>query len=484
MKFRLLIFSMIFGLLGIQILYAQLRLPAIVSSDMVLQRDTQVKLWGWTNPEETVTIDCSWLDKEVNATADENGQWEVSVATNLSKETQEIIIASGDEKIKLENILFGEVWLCSGQSNMWQPVSGYTGQPTFGFKEAMLNANNPNLRLFTVGKIPSTKPLDDLKEHKTWASASSKNVADFSAVAYYFGQQLQEFLDVPVGLIHSSWGGTRVEVWMSEESISPYRKVDLTELESDDIKPRSTPSVLYNSMIQPLIPFTIKGALWYQGESNRNNPDEYKLLFPAMVKGWREQWELGEFPFYYVQIAPYSYGNNDAFQGVSNTAFQREAQLQCLDLIPNSGMAVTIDLGKEKFIHPPNKKEVADRLLYNALGKTYGYGELNFQSPVYESMSISEEGVVLSFTNLGKGLYANGELIGFEIAGEDHIFYPAEATIQKGKTVLVKSDKVIEPLAVRYAWRNWTKATLFGTNMLPVSSFRTDDWEEATLADE
>ena len=243
---------------------------------------------------------------------------------------------------------------------------------------------------------------------------------------------------------------------------------------------RKFAQVVYNAMIHPLIPYTIKGALWYQGESNRNEPDAYTKLFPAMVQDWRTRWGIGDFPFYYVQIAPFWYSNNDAFSTPKNSAFIRESQLKCADLIPNSGIAITMDIGEEFFIHPPKKKEVADRLFYNALSQTYGFKGVDGKSPVYESLEIKETEIVLTFKNAETGLYAYDGLTGFEIAGEDKVFYPATAKITGGKKVLVKSEKVTVPIAVRYAWKNWIKGTLYDTNLLPASSFRTDDWEESS----
>lgn len=470
-------FSLIL-VLFVQLAKAEVSLPAIVSSNMVLQRDTEVVLWGWANAKEKITVKASWLDNELTIKADKEGNWKITVSTTNSKDPQQLSIQSEESNILLENILFGEVWLCSGQSNMYQPVMGYTGQPTFGSAMAIASANNPNLRLFTVNRTASETPRKDVEEYSTWQEASPENVSTFSAIAYFYGQQLQEILGVPVGMIHTSWGGSKVQAWISKEMISKYQEVDLEAYKSKDAN--HTPTLLYNAMINPLIPYTIKGALWYQGESNRQEPEVYKELFPAMVKDWRTRWGIGDFPFYYVQIAPYWYSNNEAFSSPKNSAFIREAQLQCLDLIPNSGMAVTMDIGDELFIHPPKKKEVAERLLLNALQQTYGFTAVDGLSPIYESMEIKDDGIELKFKNAEDGIYAYDELNAFEIAGEDKVFYPASAEIIRHRTVMVTSEKVPSPVAVRYAWRNWVKGTLFGNNLLPVSSFRTDDWDDAT----
>jgi len=469
-------------LLFVQSIQAEVKLPAIVSSNMVLQRNTTVILWGWSDAKEKITIETSWLDERLKVKADNEGNWRIEVKTTSSLEPQNIQITSATSDISLENILFGEVWLCSGQSNMWQPVKGYTGQPTFGTVRALTRARNPDLRLFTVELAGSKTPEKDVGKYTAWQQASPENVADFSAVAYFFGQQLQEILDVPVGLIHTSWGGSSVQAWISSEVVSSYMEVDL---DSVDITKQTNhiPSALYNAMINPLIPYTIKGALWYQGESNRKEPELYKALFPAMVKDWRTRWDIGDFPFYYVQIAPYWY-NNDLFSTADNSAFIRESQLQCVDLIPNSGIAITMDIGDEFFIHPPKKKEVADRLLFNALQQSYGFEAVDGKSPAYDSLEITDEGIKLSFKNAETGLYTFDQLSGFEIAGEDRVFYPATAKIVRGRSVMVNSEEVSTPVAVRYAWRNWVLGTLYDTNLLPASSFRTDDWDTATRYNE
>jgi sialate O-acetylesterase len=466
-------------LLLVQSVQAEVKLPAIVSSNMVLQRNTTVIIWGWADAKEKITIETTWLEEHIKIQADKEGNWRAEIKTTNSKDVQKISIRSKDSDIVLENILFGEVWICSGQSNMQQPVNGYRGQPTFGNMEALLKAQNSKLRLFTVDRVGSKTPKTDVEKYTGWQHASSDNIGDFSAVAYYFGQQLQEILDVPVGMIHTSWGGSSVQAWISKEVMDTYEKVNLDTL---DIKKRTNhiPTALYNAMIHPLIPYTIKGALWYQGESNRMGPDKYKEFFPAMVNDWRTRWDIGDFPFYFVQIAPFWYSNNDAFSTPENSSFIRETQLQCADIIPNSGIAITMDIGSEFFIHPPKKKEVADRLLFNALNQTYGFEGIDGKSPVYESMEEKDGGLVLSFKNAESGLYGFGELTGFEIAGEDKIFYPASAKIASGKDVIVQSDQVTKPVAVRYAWKNWIEGTLFDTNLLPASSFRTDTWNDAT----
>tara|TARA_R110002050_G_scaffold184053_1_gene317493 strand:+ start:8184 stop:9638 length:1455 start_codon:yes stop_codon:yes gene_type:complete len=462
-----------------QSIKGEVKLPAIVSSNMVLQRNTTVVLWGWSDAKEEITIEGSWLQEKMNVTADNEGNWSIEVRTTNSKAPQIIKIKSKASDITLENVLFGEVWLCSGQSNMQQPIKGYDGQPTFGSAMATVTSHNPNLRLFSVDRFGSKTPLKDVEKYTAWQQASPERIIDFSAIAYFFGQQLQEVLDCPVGMIHTSWGGSSVQAWISKEVISSYQKVNLDEVDITK-GTNQVPTALFNSMINPLVPYAIKGVLWYQGESNRKEPENYKKLFPAMVKDWRTRWGIGDFPFYYVQIAPYIYGGNHEYQTAENSAFIREAQLECLDLIPNSGIAITMDIGDEYCIHPPKKKEVADRLLYNALNQTYGYRTVDCASPIYDTQEVKDGGLIVKFKNAEAGLYAYDELNSFEIAGEDKVFYPAKAKIVNRKDVFVESDLVPDPVAVRYAWSNWVVGTLFDTYLLPASSFRTDKWDDAT----
>ncbi len=451
--------------------FAKIKLPAILSSNMVLQRNASVKLWGWAKPAEKITIKTSWLTKSVSLTPSENGRWEVVVLTTLSKEPQTIHFKSAESNIKLENVLFGEVWVCSGQSNMRQPLKGYTGQPTFEGNKAVATSNNNNIRLFSIGENGSPTALDTIGKCKKWDKASPETTKDFSAIAYFYGRQLQEILDVPVGLIMTSWGGTRIQPWISKETMSlnleiNNRKTDTTE------RYKRMPSAIFNAMINPITSYTIKGVLWYQGETNRKEPELYQKLFPQMVKDWRNQWKIGDFPFYYVQIAPNNYVDK------SNSQYLREVQLKSLEVISNSGMVVTSDIGSEVTIHPPKKIEVAERLIFMALNKTYGMKDIDYLGPMFKSKELKENSLILTFDNAETGLFCfDNELKDFEIAGADKIFYPAKAEIVKGRQVSVSSPEVKIPVAVRYGWKNFFQGSLFDTNLLPASSFRSDDWD-------
>ncbi len=471
MKNTILAFLTVFLFFSYNTSFAKIKLPSIIASNMVLQRNTSVKIWGWATPGEKISIKATWISEIVKITASDNGRWEIAIKTTLSKESQSIQLKSSESNINLENILFGEVWVCSGQSNMRMPLKGYTGQPTFEGNLAVATSKNTNLRLFSITENGSPSLLDSVSNYKKWEIAAPETSKDFSAVAYFYGKQLQEILDVPVGLIMTSWGGTRIQPWMSKEAIAPFLEVNEVKKDTTE-KYKRIPSAIFNAMINPITSYTIKGAIWYQGETNRNEPKIYQKLLPEMVKDWRKQWNIGDFPFYYVQIAPNKYVDK------SKSQYLREAQLKALEVIPNSGMAVLSDIGSDVTIHPPRKKEVAERLLFLALNKTYGMKDVDCTGPVYKSMSEKEGALFLSFNAAETGIFSpETELSNFEIAGEDKIFYPAKAEIIAHKQVKVSSLDVKVPVAVRYGWNNWFEGSLYDNNMLPASSFRTDDWE-------
>lgn len=460
----------IVNLLFVNLTHAKVKLPAIVSSNMVLQRNTTIKLWGWADANEKINIEPSWLNQALSIEADDKGNWSVQVKTTNSKKPQTIKIISESTNIILENVLLGEVWLCSGQSNMEMPVKGYSNQPVYGSLEAILNATNNNIRLFTVKRNASLIPLEDVSGE--WLITNLQSVKDFSAVGYFFGKKLNTLLDIPIGLIHTSWGASRVEAWMDEETLSEFKN---TEIVKDIPKeyPQHSPALLYNGMLHPLQNYSIKGVVWYQGESNITKADEYLRLFPAMVKQWRNQWKQEKLPFYYVQIAPFKYWGN-------NPVYLREAQLKCMQLIDNTGMVVTLDIGDCEFIHPPEKRIVGDRLAYWALSKDYNFEGLAFSGPVYKEFEITQDGKInLFFDYCPNGLSSFGmPLSGFEIASNDKIFHPATATINENRTVTVFSEEVENPVAARYAFTHCPTGTLFNIEGLPASSFRTDYWDE------
>lgn len=461
-------------------LHAELKLPAIFSNNMLLQQNTEVKLWGWADKGQTVSISPSWSQQKYTAKADNSGKWNLTIPTpEGSYQTYTISISDNKNKIIFNNVLIGEVWLCSGQSNMEMPMKGFKNQPVSGSNEAILKSKNKNIRLITVKRASSLSPQDDIIGE--WTEATPETVKEFSATGYYYGKLLNEMLDVPVGLILSAWGGSWIEAWMSKDMLSGFNDIKLPSSEEDTKIPNRTPIMLYNSMINPIAGYTIKGCIWYQGESNYERPDQYSLLFEKMVSEWRKTWGQGEFPFYFCQIAPYNYASIAPVEkqgGKFNSAFLREAQYKSAQIIPNSGMVVLMDIGEEKCIHPRDKKMGGERLAMMALGKTYGMTGFAYESPTFKEMVIEDNKAILSFNNAPMWLTAYGqELKQFEIAGADKIFYPAKAEIKRSK-IEVSSDKVSKPVAVRYAFKDFVIGDLFSTEGFPLSSFRTDNWDE------
>jgi sialate O-acetylesterase len=668
---RILIFFLVASLL-----FAEnekgLKMPSIFSDNMVLQQNSKVAVWGLSNPGAEITIKASW-NESAKATADQNGKWMAHLKTPSAGGPYLLSVTDGKSEIEFNNVLIGEVWLCSGQSNMEMPLEGWPPTDTVAnSKQVIANATNKNIRFFTVTRAISEKPEFDCVGR--WEESNPESAAKFSATAYFFGKKLYEELNIPVGLIHSSWGGTPIEAWTGAKYIStvdeykdiveklknarkeidrlkawlaekptidinsiksptPWKGLDLNDSQcakpgfddsawktmelpvkwestemgnfdgvvwfrknikiknewinkeltlelgpiddmdvtyvngvkiggyeeggywqtdriykipaelakdqnltvavrvvdtqggggiwgsSEKMKLRPTdsnesvslagewkylpvaeyyggklylfdvknaeyykrpklsveysaftPTLLFNGMIAPLIPYNIKGAIWYQGESNTGNPELYKKLFPLMIKNWREEWGLGDFAFYYVQIAPYNYGPNVESQKL------REAQLMTLS-VPNTGMAVTLDIGNPNNIHPANKKDVGERLARWALAKDYGK-KIEFSGPIYKSMKIEGNKIILTFDYTDGGLVIkeiNGEN-NFLIAGKDKVFKKAKVEIKDDK-LIVYSDSVENPAAVRYCWDNISEGTLFNKAGLPASSFRTDNWD-------
>jgi sialate O-acetylesterase len=632
-----------------------IKLPALVSDHMVLQQLDTVNIWGWSAPEQEISITTSWNNGSYIVTADENGKWIAQVPTTKAGGPYQIIISS-DTVITLNDVLLGEVWICSGQSNMeWELIKAATGS------EEITQADIPQMRLFQVEKAVSLTPQEDLTGK--WELCTPESAKKFSAIGYFFGKELNTALNVPIGLIHSSWGGTPSEAWTSAETLKQFDvyREKLEKLEKDSLikmenaisiqdsltrsrkelidfnnentigkkekwmassyndnewpkvevpgewstlseigmmegvvwfrktialpkdwsqknlklelgpidemdqtyvngtlvgendvignwnMPRiyevpaniisgdsltiairvintylqggifgapellklypadmpmaaiplagkwaykiaykfaplpmlthpQQPTFLYNAMINPITNMTIKGAIWYQGEANVPRAEEYKEIFPAMITDWRTKWQQGDFPFYYVQIAPFEYGPID------NSAELREAQLLTLEKVKNVGMAVTMDIGNPQDIHPTNKKDVGHRLALWALAKDYGM-DLVYSGPIYHHHEISGSTIRVTFDQIGSGLFAEkGAATHFEIAGEDGIFYPAHTLIDYD-AVIVSSSKVKAPKAVRFAWSNTAQPNLFNEEGLPASSFRTIETKRMTEND-
>ena len=471
MKSKLLIISLIFSFsFGLQ---AKIKVASLLGDNMVLQRNSEVKLWGKADPNQKMNFAIGWSKEKISATANEKGEWLVKVKTTEAGGPYSISIISGKESLLLQNILLGEVWLCSGQSNMEIPVVGYGDQPVNGSTDALLTASNNNLRLYTVGKYSIATVQDTCRG--SWTVANPESVSKFSAVGYFFARILQQSLNIPVGIITSNWGGSRIEAWMKNDVITGFADAYKQTIQ-EKMQPNQRASKLYNGMIAPLINYNIKGAIWYQGESNKDNYQDYAAMQAAMVKSWRADFGVGDFPFYFVQIAPHWYGNSKA----TNVAFQREAQYNSIALIPNSGMVSTVDIGEEKNIHPAEKATVSKRLALWALSETYNVKGLPYKSPAYKSMQVKDSVAVISFDNTPNGLTTYGKTVeSFEVAGKDSIFYPAKLTINQ-KQARVYSPNVKVPVAVRYNFCNFSPTTgfLYNTAGLPVIPFRTDNWKK------
>ena len=463
-------------LFSCSVLRAEVKLGSLFTDNMVLQQKADVPLWGWSDAGKNIKVKTSWDSKSYSAKADASGKWLVKVATPTAGGPYEITISDG-KAIKLKNVLIGEVWICGGQSNMEMPMKGFKGQPILGSNDAILKSKNSKIRVYTVPRSSITE-LQQNSKPSAWKEANPESISNFSATGYYFGRLLNEMLDIPVGLINVSFSGSFVEAWMSPENLRQFPEVKIPA-KGDTIKAVSrTPTTLFNGMLYPITGYAIKGAIFYQGESNYERPDRYEEMFPAMVKEWRSLWKQGDFPFYYVQIAPYNYAQLPPYNkgGKYNSAYLRDAQRKSQTKIPNSAMAVVLDIGEENMIHPANKEAGGKRLALLALANTYGLKGFGFASPMYKSMSVKGNVATVSFDNASNGLTSfSKELQNFEIAGADKVFHPAKASIN-GSSVSVSSSLVKEPVAVRYAFKDFVVGDLFSTEGLPASSFRTDDW--------
>lgn len=448
---------------------AEIKLPSVFCDNMVLQQQTEAAIWGKAGKNASVSVITSWNGKRYSIQATADGNWKLKVSTPKAGGPYEITISDG-KSLKLKNVLIGEVWVCSGQSNMEMPMKGFKNQPILGSSDAVALSSNPNIRLFTVKRATSLEPLDDFTGD--WKLCEPENVHEFSATAYYFGLMLNKALKVPVGLICTSWGGTRIEPWISEAACKNFDWVKLPEKKPVENLSQQTPTVLFNAMINPVVGYGMRGAIWYQGESNRNEPKEYQKLMPGLIENWRSVWGIGEFPFYFVQIAPFDYGPSGL-----NSAYLREAQLKASTAIKNIGMACIMDIGEKDCIHPAAKEVGSKRLALLALSQTYGMKGIACLSPVLKEMKIAEGVVKLTFDNAPNGLTSFGkDLNCFEIAGANKRFFPAKAFIT-GNGVTLISPVVAEPVAVRYAFKDFIVGDLFSTDGLPVSSFRTDAWD-------
>jgi len=472
---KILIIASLLMLTGIG-MQAKVTLPSVISDNMVLQQQTEAAIWGTTDSGKKVTVTTGWDGAAYTARPDKSGKWLLRVKTPAAGGPYTITISDG-ETLTLNNVLIGEVWFCSGQSNMEMPVKGYMSQPAKGAAEVLANAKaSRQLRICNIRQKSSTTVLETTEG--SWCENTPENVAVTSATAYFFADALQKAIDVPVGILVTSWGGSSIETWMTRELIAAeFPELELGHL--DGSKPvkieNQDPCLLFNGQVAPLIPFTFKGMIWYQGETNRGRNEQYTRLQTAYVKMMRELFCVPEAPFYFVQIAPFNYDNPRKFE----SGYFCEAQANSLKTIPHSGMAVTCDTGEQFCIHPCEKQVVGKRLAYLALTHDYGNKAIAADAPTYEKMEVKEGKAYLTFTADEMGLAPLGaDLTGFEIAGSDRVFKPATGRILWGKLVVVSSEEVPEPAAVRYCFRNWCKGNLYNNYGIPAGPFRTDGWDD------
>jgi len=507
MRSRLILLTALFLILT-SLLPAAITLPRLISDHMMFQQGIPARVWGKAGPGETVTV--RFREQSVSARAGADGRWEVFLAPMAAGGPWDLVIQGGNS-ITVRDVLVGEVWVASGQSNMEWPVVR-SANPD---QEAAA-ANYPQLRLFKVRRKTAERPQDDVDAE--WQACSPATARDFSAVGYYFARYLHQELKIPVGVIQSAWGGTPAQSWTSLEALNSepvlhrylegwddvmanypaekiryQRKLEEWEKESAAAKARgetppgrpwepagpghpNAPASLFNGMIAPLTPYAIRGAIWYQGESNanRNEAALYRRLFQAMILDWRARWGQGSFPFLFVQLANFA-------KTWENSAWPelRESQTATLDL-HDTGMAVIIDIGEADDIHPRNKQDVGKRLALWALAKTYGK-QVSYSGPLYRQVTREDGRLRLWFDHAARGLRAEGSALkGFVIAGEDRIFHPADARID-GETVVVSSPAVPVPVAARYAWADDPENNLRNSADQPASPFRTDQWKNGQM---
>jgi sialate O-acetylesterase len=498
-----------------QAAWADISLPAILGSNMVLQRGQENPIWGTGEAGENVLVEFDGQKLETRCDAD--GKWQVKLAAMEASSAPRTMTISGKNTVTLDNILVGEVWVCSGQSNMGMNVNG-----CWNADLEMATANYPNIRHITNPNLGAQEPQTTF--NGTWTVCAPDNIGNFSAVGYFFGRTLHQMLDVPIGLIDNAWGGSTCESWVrrdlmqgnptfqplldqwkEEEANFDWAKIQAKhkekvaewELKRDaakaagkplpkkpraprnDMEGQHRPANLYNARHLPIVPFGIRGAIWYQGESNSGRAYQYRELFPLMIQNWRDDWKQGDFPFYWAQLADFLPEDEQPVE--SNWAELREAQTMTMTRLPNTGQAVITDLGEASDIHPKNKQEVGKRLARWALAKDYGV-DIPYRSAEFESMNIKGNKATITFKHVNNALRTvdHRELNGFAIAGEDQKWVWAEAKIKGQKQVEVWSDTVQSPVAVRYAWANNPDCNLYDQKGLPVTPFRTDDWDGVT----
>jgi len=455
---------------------SQTKLPPFFGDNMVLQQKEKVGIWGNDVPKSKINITTSWGEKKIVITSS-TGNWKTSIQTKKASFTPETIKIQGSTTVTLKNVLIGEVWFCSGQSNMEMPLGGLRKSKVLNAQKYIDIANNKNIRLFNTPRIASVLPSSSVKGK--WEISNIEAAKKISAIGYIFAVELYQKLNVPIGIIEASWGGTRIESWIPKGVLEKYDRIHFFEKLPREEKKQKKPSFLYNGMIHPFQNYTIKGVLWYQGESNRTQPKPYKNYMKDLIFSWRSQWKNDKLPFYVVQIAPYDYTKYKR-----GTIFRpnliREAQLQIAQEIKNTGIVVTTDVGDCNDIHPSKKEIVAKRLSNWALSNQYKFKKRSFRGAELKSFKIKDRKLNLQFQFYNKDYFLQTKNVkGFTIAGVDKVFYPADVIIdKKGKHIILSNENVKKPVAMRYGFEACFESNLQTKSGLPIAVFRTDRWEE------
>lgn len=456
---------------------AKVRLPHVLGDNMILQQNSEANLWGWAKPGAKVEITTSWASKAYTVKADKNGKWAVKVTTPAASYNPLSITFNDGEKLSLNNILSGEVWVCAGQSNMEMPVKGFGNCPVEGYNQAVIEAHNyRGIHYVKIPSVMSSKPLDDAQCE--WKVVDATTVGDASATGYFFAQVVNKALNIPVGLIMANKGGTRVESWLDRDYLTKNTKEDLdsTHMVKKFKWDFHYPLLWGNGTFHPILNYTVKGILYYQGCSNVGDPaGQYTRRLADLVAQWRRDFKQGELPFYFVQIAPYFYDDKNGDAG----ARLREQQFNAAKVIPNSGIVCTDDLVysyESQQIHPCQKRQVGERLAFQALNKTYGMKNILCESPEFKDMKISGDTCFIHLKNDYDAISRYEALEGFEVAGEDRVFHKANAYYYWTKGIIITCPAVKKPVAVRYAFRNWGYGNVKNAALLPLFPFRTDNW--------
>lgn len=457
---------------------ARVRLPHLLGDGMIVQQQTDVRLWGWDKPGTTVKATTSWSDQTATAKTDKNGKWILTVRTPKAGYTPlSITFDDGDGTTTLKDVLAGEVWVCAGQSNMEMPLRGFDNCPVEGYNNEVVNASQyKGIHYVKIPSVMSMQPLDDA--NCQWQTISPATVGDCSATGYFFAQTVNRALDIPVGLILANKGGTRVESWLDADNLKKYTDESLDSMTNVKKYPGDylRPLVWGNGTFSPILNFTVKGILFYQGCSNVGAPDDqYSQRLKLLVEQWRRDFKLGQIPFYFVQIAPYYNGDVNGTVG----PLLREQQLKASKIIPNSDIVCTEDLVypyETQQIHPTMKKPVGQRLAYIALHHDYGMTSLMCESPQFKEMTISNDTCFVRLTNDYRAISRYEDIQGFEVAGADKVFHPAKAFYDWNKGLCITSPEVKVPVAVRYCFRNFQLGNVANGGGLPLFPFRTDNW--------